>query len=604
MKKAKKLVSLLLAVVMLLSLTVSVGAAGAFADPEGSETGGKITITNATKGEKYDLYQIMFLENFEAPTGTSTDKNGNPIGGKYSYSMNSQWQGFLNYTVPGTSQKVSDKYLSISDTGVITWKETAGNTDKAYQEFAQLALKYAKDPTSGVKPVGSVVGTDTGSIVFADLPLGYYLIDTTLGSLCTLDTTNKVINVSDKNKVPSNKKEVFEDGNESWRETHIIEDEAGNKQTIIGNNDDDIGATIKFRSTISVNKGIDKLIFHDIMSDGLTLDTTSIKVSIATESGSYTEYQAIENNGAGGQIVNFVIKCGDQITEAKCDDHTEKCDIHIEFKDGIFNRINASTAIANQYHIRVEYKATLNENAVIGNDGNPNTSYVSYGNNGNYTVDSTTLTKTWGFDVLKYELGTNDAKNPLAGAKFSLHVPAAQAVSETGATTIPLGPTIKLVKVSEAENIGADGYKCAVYRVAKRKYNADGSLMVQDGGYVYDETEGITLLENVTTDASGIFRIIGLDSSAYLLNEDDSPAGYKKLANPVQVIINYDNQTATYTLLQGSDPTDRIEIKNGTGVELPSTGGIGTTIFYVVGSILLVGATILLIVKKRMNDEK
>lgn len=214
MKKAKRLVSLLLAFVMLMSLAIGVGADGETIPMEGSLPGGKITITKAVDGEKYDLYQVMYLDSFEEPTGSTTDDNGNPVGGKYSYAMTNAWQGFLEYNVPlkdgeTEQKKVKDVYLTVDpNNGMVTWNAAAGTTDPIYQEFAQLALTYAKE--NNIKPVATATASGETQ-VFDSLNLGYYLIDTTLGTLCTLDTTNKVINVQEKNKVPTNEKMVKED---------------------------------------------------------------------------------------------------------------------------------------------------------------------------------------------------------------------------------------------------------------------------------------------------------------------------------------------------------------------------------------------------------
>ena len=606
MKKAKRLVSLLLAFVMLLSLTVVVGAADV-ATQEGKLTGGQITITNPAAGERYDLYQVMYLDSFEAPAeGGPTDSNGNPIGGKYSYVLTSAWQEFLDYPVPNTDNKtVKDVYLSVDpNNGMVTWNQSAGTTDLIYQAFAQLALEYA-NANDSVKPVVSkVASADAENLVFGDLNLGYYLIDTTLGTLCTLDTTNKMINVEEKNTVPTNEKQVKEDFQPTnWQQTTTVTKD-GTTTTVYGNNDDDIGSVVQFRSFITVGKGTDKLFFHDVMSSGLTLLPETVTVSAKKESdGSYTPFLATETTGSE-TVVNYIVTSGDSITTNVCKGHAEKCDLHIEFKDGVLDRIKYGTA--NTYQIVIEYKAVINENAVVGAAGNPNTSFLEYGNNGSYTPDSTTLTKTWGFDVLKYELDGSTQKG-LKGAKFSLHRQATTGISADPVedTTDNLGETIKLVLKSAASGtVGDADYKPAVYRVAKIKVKADGTPDKDVNDNVqYDETA--ELLDNIVTDESGMFRIEGLDSSTYLLNEDDAPAGYKKLLTPVQVVIDYNvTNGGDCTIKQGTNTVDMVRVQNGTGSELPSTGGIGTTIFYVAGSILLIGAAVLLIVKKRMSDEK
>ena len=145
--------------------------------------------------------------------------------------------------------------------------------------------------------------------------------------------------------------------------------------------------------------------------------------------------------------------------------------------------------------------------------------------------------------------------------------------------------------------------------------NTDGSkpiALVSEGNNVYrvaktGETGTVT---EITTDANGKFTIQGLDADTYYLTETAAPAGYNKLAAPIKVMIdNNGNVTyATKTTANGeygnavaADASLGIKVLNQSGTELPSTGGMGTTIFYVLGSILVVAAVVLLVTKKRMS---
>ena len=93
----------------------------------------------------------------------------------------------------------------------------------------------------------------------------------------------------------------------------------------------------------------------------------------------------------------------------------------------------------------------------------------------------------------------------------------------------------------------------------------------------------------------------GLDSGTYYLREIEAPNGYNKLADDEEVKIEPTTDTENNKM---SLAAVTAEINNNSGSELPSTGGMGTTIFYVLGSILLFGAAVLLITKKRMNGNK
>ncbi len=123
-----------------------------------------------------------------------------------------------------------------------------------------------------------------------------------------------------------------------------------------------------------------------------------------------------------------------------------------------------------------------------------------------------------------------------------------------------------------------------------------------DGGYRFTEwtTEKTSATKLVTPD-SGKFAIKGLDSDTYYLEETTAPAGYNTLKDPVKVVIASDGKV-TYGK-DGTAANPDVKVLNQSGTELPSTGGIGTTIFYVLGSVLVVAAGILLVTKKRMGSE-
>lgn len=190
--------------------------------------------------------------------------------------------------------------------------------------------------------------------------------------------------------------------------------------------------------------------------------------------------------------------------------------------------------------LTVTYNAVLNEKADITN-GEKNDAKLTWGDASN-TEWSETVTKTYQFEILKYA-ATDTNKNPLAGATFQLKDAS--------------GNVVKLVKVSDTE-----------YRVA------NGS-----------ETGAV---ESFTTVASGKIVIKGVDLDKYTLVETAAPAGYNTLKDPVEVTV-----LATNALT--------VEVPNASGTELPSTGGMGTTIFYVLGSVLVLGAGVLLVTKKRMS---
>jgi LPXTG-motif cell wall-anchored protein len=122
----------------------------------------------------------------------------------------------------------------------------------------------------------------------------------------------------------------------------------------------------------------------------------------------------------------------------------------------------------------------------------------------------------------------------------------------------------------------------------------------------YQYQTGTGEATEITTDDTGAFSIEGLDAGTYYLIETDAPTGYNKLNAPITVTIAEDG-SVTFTAGNESDTATgndiTVTVVNQTGAELPSTGGIGTTIFYILGSALVIGCGIVLISRKRMNSK-
>ena len=406
--------------------------------------------------------------------------------------------------------KTQTSYVSIDAQGYVTWVKDADPA--AFAKLAQVeAAKMTADATATAPAAAE--GATYSTVTLSNLKLGYYLVDTTLGTLCSLDTTNPNVVMEEKNEVPTNVKTVQEDSTGNYGEK----------------NDADIGQTVNFKSTITAQAGAENYVFHDTMSAGLT----------------YTGVTEITLNGTAVDASNYTV-----VTTGL----TDGCTFEVRFTQAFCDTLKANDQIV------ISYTATLNENAVIAGEGNPNTSKVSYGDSSNtkYTPDSQTKTYTWDVDVFKYTK-VGETETALAGATFTL------SKNADGSNPIAL--------VSEGNN---------VYRVAKT-----------------GETGTVT---EITTDATGKFTIKGLDADTYYLTETAAPAGYNKLAGPVTIVIG-ENGVVNGTT-EAPQGVNEVKVLNQSGTELPSTGGIGTTIFYVIGAALVIGAIVVLIAKKRAGSEK
>lgn len=512
--KLKKLASLLLALVMALALAVPAMA---------EETTGSITITGAIPGQKYDAYQIFSLESYNAEANA------------YSYKIVDAWKAFFNEGAEGAT------YFTIDAQGYATWKAETGETTETQAaraaEFAKKAVAYAAANSisaTGTATAGAAAEGETKvDVTINPLPLGYYVVDSTTGTLCILDTTNPDFSVAEKNDSPTIDKEVETGTNDAGQKTY------GDSNTA------KIGDTVNFKVTITAQKGAKDYIFHDTMTEGLTFDSTSLKVTVGgTELDS--KYYTLKT--------------------AELSDTT--CTFEVEFAQTYLDTITEPTAIV------LEYSATLNEKAFVGSvpgEGetlNTNTGKLQYGdkNNPTFTPEDKTTTYTYSFDLVK----TDKDKKVLTGAQFELYT-ADQVVEADGKVTLKDGATaISLIKDEATGN----------YRVAKK-----------------DET-------GTTTIDAGKPTISGLSTGTYYLKETKQPDGYNILADLQKVEIGSANNSATLNEAGDTYVSGGVQVINLTGAELPSTGGIGTTIFYIVGGVLAAGAVILLITKRRMNMDK
>lgn len=479
MKHMKRFVALFAALALVLAMAVP-----AFADT--AETTGSITINNAANGTTYTAYKIFDLDYVDA---TATTK------ASYAYKADTNWKAFVTGSGAGAA------YVEYNEkTGAVTAKNTF--TEEQAPAFAKAALAYAK----GKSEITGVTATAnaSGKVEFTGLALGYYVVDTPMGALCVLDSTAPSVTVNEKNEVPSVEKKV----------------KVGSSYE--ASNTAKIGETVEFKTEINVKKGAANYVLHDKMGAGLTLDSSSIKVTV-------------DGADVTADATKYTIKTTGMT-------HSD-CTFEIVFADTYVAGLADKTIV-------VTYNATLNSNAVVGGVGNKNDTYLKYGNDNN-TTHSTTTTYTYEFDVVK----TNEDNQLLDGAVFSLYA------SEEATTPM------NLVAVSTG-----------VYRLPTK-----------------DDT---TI---VTTFTAGKVTIQGLANGDYYLEEITAPKGYNKLDRRVKITISNADLKANTT--ENTYTDGGVKVENKAGTTLPGTGGIGTTVFYLIGGGLMVAAAVLLIAKKRMENK-
>jgi putative sortase-anchored surface protein len=416
------------------------------------------------------------------------------------------------------------------DSTIIT--ELTDVNSKSDREKLDVVERYAKLDST---PVETISNGATYSAV-----AGYYLIKDKDNTVSGTDTYTTYIvqvvgdvTITPKSNVPSFEKKV-KDTNDTTGATSDWQDSA----------DYDIGDEVPFKleGTVASNYADYKtyyFAFHDKAEPGLTFNKDSVKVFVdATE-----------------------ITTGYSVVTSTTDGDTF---------DVVFDNLKTITDVRADSKITVEYTATLNDKAVLGNQGNVNTAHLEFSNNPNKVHSGSGKPETGNTPddsviVFTYQVVVNKTKangEALTGAEFTL-----EKVLEDGTQK-----TVTVVK----------------------------------------NTEGTT------------FTFKGLDDGDYILTETVTPATYNTI-EPIRFTVTADHKitwngearTKILTSLSGNTASGKItftpsadkselttNVVNQSGTLLPGTGGIGTTIFYIIGGLLMAAAAVLLITKKRMNSDK
>ncbi len=634
MKRIKKFASLTLALIMALAMTLTAFAA------DNNEH--KITVAQneADKTEHtYDAYQIF--------KGDLADKEGKKV------LSNIEWGSGVNgealLAALKADETFNDAFAACTTAAQVAevlggeaFKSSTVETSTLTDAFARVVENNLSDTVAGT-------ATGTGTVTIDVTGSGYYLVKDQDG---TVDTENGAYSrfmlevVGDatatvKSEVPSGDKQIYID-----------------KDTTGDANNASIGSHVSYKITSKVPNHVGYnyyyFIMNDTLSEGLTFDgVESLTVTVGGETLA--------------QGTDYYVYTGDDVAPKT---------FRLAFADIMDYEVGAD--------IVVTYSATVNEKAVVGTTGNPNTWDLQYSNNPDDTFDGEkrpdnsekpglpadeenealgqtpeekTLTYVTELDITKYA-NSVAADHLLAGAEFTLTGTSMQVVlntvdyyeaSENGTYYMLLDGTY-----TEAEPIGTDYVEIGVgTEETTTGYikNAAGGFYVPEDTAEYDgatlyklvkgtadkyadvntkyEKKTATELSYVEADVSiemttgedGKISFKDLGAGTYTLTETVTPDGYNTL-EPITITIGFTapdkvsdgtekcvwTMTADGLAITQNTDTDggmlgifSTDIINKSGSLLPSTGGIGTTIFYVVGGILVIGAGILLVTKKRMD---
>lgn len=580
MKKLQRLLAAVLAVAMIMAMSMA-----AFAGDEDETT---------TDGYAYEIYQIFIGDFFD------------------NILSNVKW-GENAKRPEGTA--VGD----LVSEDVLTELKALNSSGKTDTEKLKIIEKYV-DITSGTYSAGQpkVSGEgDSKTYTYSDLPDGYYLIKDKDNSVEGNDfyttyvarVTGGELTFTRKGEVPTTTKKI---------------DEGDLKEV----NEASIGDTVKYKitGTLPSNLGDYKTyyyVFNDTLSKGLTFTENSVKVVIYenntdTVGVDVTRYFYVgaEENETGTALtigIENLLRLNNSATEGE----------------------NPILTLSKDSIIVVTYKAVLNENAKVAGNGNENTVELTYSNNPNDSGDGDTTPPpdnpdkpepkhptgtTPSSEVVTYTteltiIKVDGERERLTGAEFTLAGNGVNTVVITGEIYVENenGTYYKLKdgtytetapKTAEDETDNTEDYVSVTVKYAK-----ENKVTVQH------ENSGTESKVSAFVNDDGKVIFTGLGAGNYTLTETVTPKGYNTI-EPINFTIGFEyNSTEKKATFSVSDvsPGDSVSsngnilsatIENNTGSELPSTGGMGTTLFYIIGAVLVIGAGVLLVVRRFMNSEK
>ena len=598
----KKFLSIIMVLAMVLSLSITAFAA---------ENEGSITITNATIDETYELYKI-----FDASLSKDADGNTNAV--SYSIETDNQFFAAL-FGADGTTENTYFVYNV--NTGSVTKKEGVNDS-----ELIKYLTELVENGTYNT--AATPVKATSDEVKFENLPYGYYLITSTLGTTVTINSNTPDVEVIDKNQKPGGDFDkqiqigVDAEGEPIWGDSNSanIADEVTYKISFVATNYDGENK-IKYYQ------------IHDEKGDAIWAEFNSFKVTVGgveLKRGYYLSQGGVntdnweflgdwsdipeadrDRNDAQWYLVHLDYDKF-RITIPWLENHTIS-DVTNADGDVTAYSVNFPEDSASKFDspvtVEVEYKAVIEANAAIGDTSHGNRFNKAHAS---WTSEHETLTTppdevvtyVYGIGLLKDDINTREN---LAGAKFR--------VFKDEACTEPVYviPTdVKGVYIVDSLNTVAEDISGIKQETSRKKYEAylEEYLKDKDGNPI--EQDNL-----VVSQVNGKLVILGLKEGTYYLKEVEAPAGYNALTQPVELKAGeeirsfniFADENGNVANIQQTDGVHHeinydlthTVVHNSKGVVLPSTGGMGTFWLITIGTILAIGFAVFLITHKKMS---
>ena len=582
----KRLIAFILTMVLVLSLSATAFAA---------ENTGSITITNATIDQTYEIYKI-----FDASYSVDASGNTNAV----SYSITPDNQFFAYMFGDGTAENEYFTYDAV--TGAVAKKESAVKTD-----IVTYLTDMVRSEENDFAAVKSVTANDE-TVVFDDLPYGYYLIDKGTGTAVTIDSNTPDVNVIDKNQIPATKfdKLVWDEESEQW----------------VANSSANIGDIVNFKVAFDATnydgeKQIKYYTVADTKGDALWVEFNSVEVtvngvkldrgyyhSIAGDHntgewkyfGNWTEEQKTNTDNAQWYLIHRGFDAFDIVIPWMSDYHFEGTTNDFTLTYGE----DAAPIYPSPVDVIVTYNASVEPGATIGSAQTNNlwnTADLSWTSDTTEGPDdpSTTVVTVYALGLEKID---DKTREHLAGAVFEVYR------DEACTQPVYVIPTnVKGIYILDDLNTHVSGE----FRDTSRgKYEAYLEAYL---GPDYATTQKNV----VTSEVNGKLAILGLEAGDYYLKETVAPDGYNKLATTTKVSVGQTNNTFFVIADADGNVVDAQNaegeqkrhtytatttiVENSKGVELPSTGGEGTVMLITIGTMIAMGFAVLLITHKKMS---